>query len=82
MSDYITTEIKRTYQLPKRYSITFRAVLVAGKPTGIECDWNPDLPPRGKFYRKHLEFAYLDARHDFFVEVSRQTGGACVVVDA
>lgn len=82
MSNYITTEIKRTYQLPKRYSIAFRTVLVAGKPTGFECDWKPDLPPRGKYYRKYLELAYLDARHDFFTEVSRQVGGACVVVDA
>lgn len=81
MANYSTNEIKRTYHMPKRYSVTFRTVLVAGKPYGFHCDWQPCLPPRGKYYRKHLQAAYLDARHDFFMEVSRQAGGAVVVVE-
>lgn len=82
MHKYSTTrEIKRTYTLPKNYTVTFKTVLVCGKPYGFNADWQPCLPPRGKYYKKHIQAAYMDARHDFFTEVSRQIGGACVVVE-
>lgn len=74
-------KITRTYRLPKRYRITFTVQLIAGQPYGFNANWEPALPPRGKYFRKHLEKPYTNARQKFMELLAKELGGTVAVME-
>jgi hypothetical protein len=72
--------IKRTFDLPFGYRVTF----ILRRPYGpLEVSWSPDQP-RIRKPRPQREFraAYQAARREFFEEVAAVVGGGVLILDS
>ena len=74
----MTSELKRSFNLPFGYAATF---VWAGDGALMVC-WEPG-PPQIRNERAQRQFfkAYKAARQDFYTEIAALVGGACMIID-
>ena len=71
--------LRRSYDLPRGYSVEFTLDTAAGAVVELRAEWTPCVP--GREAMRALLPAYREARGEFQREIAKAIGGAVAVVE-